>query len=169
MVIVRAARPDDADGLNAVIQAVDAFHADGVPHVFRRFDGPARSAEWFADALNNPDSLLLVATNDTADSTADSTADGAIVGFLSALVRQNPDLPMFVPRRWLLVDAVGVLEAYRGQGVGRALMEQAHAWAQAQGLAEVELTVWEFNQGAIAFYAELGYTTVLRRLWKPLR
>ncbi len=90
------------------------------------------------------------------------------VGVLSALVRQNPDLPMFVPRRWLVVENVAVLEAYRGMGVGRALMQHAHEWARGQGLAEVELTVWEFNEGAVAFYEQLGYTTIVRRLWKAL-
>jgi ribosomal protein S18 acetylase RimI-like enzyme len=37
-----------------------------------------------------------------------------------------------------------------------------------QSLAEVELTVWEFNEDAIAFYEKLGYTTILKRLWKAL-
>jgi len=77
-------------------------------------------------------------------------------------------MPMFVPRRWLQVDNVAVLRAYRGMGIGRALMDEAHAWARAQGLADVELTVWEFNQDAIAFYEALGYTTIVRRLWKGI-
>jgi GNAT superfamily N-acetyltransferase len=91
-----------------------------------------------------------------------------IVGFLWGLVRQAPDTPMHVPRRWLLVDMLGVAESHRGQGIGRALMEQAHDWARGQGINEVELTVWEFNRGAIAFYEELGYTAIVRRLWKEL-
>ncbi|MBL8132644.1 MAG: GNAT family N-acetyltransferase [Anaerolineae bacterium] len=158
MVIIRTARPDDYPGLNPVIQAVDNLHADAVPRVFRRIEGTARSVEWFADALNTPDSLLLVAV------------DGdAVVGFLAALVRQSPEMPMFVPRRWMVVDGVYVADAYRGQGVGRALMEQAQAWALAQGLSEVELNVWEFNQDAIGFYETLGYTTITRRMWKALR
>jgi ribosomal protein S18 acetylase RimI-like enzyme len=154
---IRVARRDDYEGLCAISKELDDFHADALPRFFHRFDGPARSLEWFTEALESPDTLLLVAQH-----------EGVIAGFLSALVRQNPDMPMFVPRRWLQVDNVAVLRAYRGMGIGRALMDEAHAWARAQGLADVELTVWEFNQDAIAFYEALGYTTIVRRLWKGI-
>jgi len=157
MTIIRIAEREDYEGLCAVIKELDVFHADALPHFFRHFDEPARPLQWFIDALENPESLLLVAEH-----------GGMIVGFLGALVRQNPDLPMFVPRRWLVVDNVAVLNAYRRMGVGRALMQQAHEWAQAQSLAEVELTVWEFNEDAFAFYEKLGYTTIVKRLWKAL-
>ncbi|HEX3054491.1 MAG TPA: GNAT family N-acetyltransferase [Aggregatilineaceae bacterium] len=154
MISIRVARHDDYEGLCAVMRELDDFHADALPRFFRHFDEPARPVQWFIDALNNPEWLLLVAEH-----------EGVIVGLLSALVRQNPDLPMFVPRRWLVVDNVAVLNAYRRMGIGRALMQQAHAWAHEQRLAAVELTVWEFNADAIAFYEKLGYTTILRRLW----
>ncbi len=157
MVSIREARREDYNGLCAVIKELDAMHADAIPRFFRHFEGAARSPEWFADALDNPDSLLLVAER-----------EGAIIGFLWGLVRSSPDTPMHVPRRWLLVDMLGVAETYRGQGIGRALMEHAHDWARRQGIAEVELSVYEFNQGAMAFYAELGYTTIVRRLWRGL-
>lgn len=157
MTVVRAATHADYDGLCTLIRELDILHADAIPHFFKRFDGPARTPEWFTAALENADSMLWVAED-----------DGVIVGFLWGLVRQNPDLPMFVPRRWLVVDNVGVAATHRGQGIGRALMEHAHAWARDQGLTEVELTVWEFNEGAIAFYEELGYTPIVRWLWKGL-
>lgn len=157
MANVRVARRDDYEGLCAVIKELDDLHAGALPRFFRHVDERARPLPWFIDALENPESLLLVAEH-----------DGMIAGFLSAQVRQNPDLPMFVPRRWLVVNDLTVLNAYRRLGIGRELMQQAHAWAQAQSLAEVELTVWEFNEDAIAFYEELGYTTVMRRFWKGL-
>jgi ribosomal protein S18 acetylase RimI-like enzyme len=157
MTSIRVARRDDYEGVCAVTRELDVFHADALPRFFRPFEGPVRSQQWFSEALENPDVLLLVAEH-----------DGMMVGLLTGLVRQNPDLPMFVPRRWLAVDNVAVLSAYRRLGIGRALMEQAHAWAQAQRLTEVELTVWEFNQEALAFYETLGYTTILRRLWKGI-
>ena len=75
---------------------------------------------------------------------------------------------MHVPRRWLMVNGVGVAERHRRGGVGRALIEHAHAWAQARGLGEVELTVWNANRNAIAFYQRLGYTTAVRRLSRTL-
>lgn len=157
MATIRVARRDDYQGVCAVISELDILHAEALPGFFRRFDDPARSLEWFTDAVENPEALLLVAEH-----------EGKIVGVLSGLVRQNPDLPMFVPRRWLQVDNVAVLDADRQMGIGRALMHHAHAWAQEHDLAAVELTVWEFNQDALAFYEKLGYTTIMRRLWNAL-
>ena len=43
-------------------------------------------------------------------------------------------------------------------------MATAERWAAERGLHEIELSVWEFNQGAIAFYTELGYVTERRKM-----
>jgi ribosomal protein S18 acetylase RimI-like enzyme len=47
-------------------------------------------------------------------------------------------------------------------------MRRAQTWARAQGAGEIELTVYEFNEPAIAFYQSLGYKTVSRRMTFPL-
>lgn len=157
MTVIRAATQDDYAALCVVIQELDHLHASALPDFFQSFEGPPRPLHWLIDILENLEALVLVAEG-----------EGTIIGFLSAEVRKNPDLPMFVPRRWLLIDNVGVAEAHQGKGVGRALMQSAHEWAQARGLAEVELTVWEFNEAAIKFYEELGYQPIMRRLRKTL-
>jgi ribosomal protein S18 acetylase RimI-like enzyme len=47
-------------------------------------------------------------------------------------------------------------------------MDRVYRWARAQGAVEVELTVYEFNEPAIAFYTSLGYETSSRRMSKRL-
>ena len=47
-------------------------------------------------------------------------------------------------------------------------MDAAHQWARARGLTRVELNVYEFNEGARAFYAALGYETLSRKLGRSL-
>ena len=37
--------------------------------------------------------------------------------------------------------------------IRRALMQKAEEWAASQGISEVELNVFEFNQGAIHFFS----------------
>jgi ribosomal protein S18 acetylase RimI-like enzyme len=46
---------------------------------------------------------------------------------------------------------------YRRQGIGRALMEHAQAWAKAQGYTQIGLQVFTTNQPAIDLYQQLGY------------
>lgn len=52
---------------------------------------------------------------------------------------------------------VGVLEKFWGTGVGPALMRAAEDQAKAWRLHRIELTVFETNPRARAFYRRLGY------------
>jgi ribosomal protein S18 acetylase RimI-like enzyme len=46
---------------------------------------------------------------------------------------------------------------YRRQGIARALMEYAQAWAKEQGYTQIGLQVFTNNQPAIELYQQLGY------------
>ena len=54
---------------------------------------------------------------------------------------------------------MGVVEAFRGQGIGLALIRAALAGAQSIGLERVELEVFHTNTGAIALYEKVGFHT----------
>lgn len=75
---------------------------------------------------------------------------------------------MFRPRRWAVVETLVVRDDRRRRGVGRALLEAAHAWAGARGLKEVQLNLWEVNAEARSFYEALGYRTLSRKLGRSL-
>jgi diamine N-acetyltransferase len=154
---VRSAAPYDYDALCALIKEIDDYHRVAEPHFFREHLGVPRPLQWLMDILANPEMTLLVAER-----------DDKIVGFLWGILRSAPDTPFHVPRRYMLVDMLGVTEAYRGQGIGSALMAHAEQWAKAKGATEVELAVWEFNKSAQAMYRKVGYKTTMQRLWKSL-
>jgi ribosomal protein S18 acetylase RimI-like enzyme len=52
---------------------------------------------------------------------------------------------------------VGVIQEYRGQGIGEALLRKAIELAKLKGLTRIELTVREHNTKAIALYKKLGF------------
>jgi L-amino acid N-acyltransferase YncA len=54
---------------------------------------------------------------------------------------------------------MGLLPKYRGQGIGRKLMERALDAALAFGFTRIELTVREANVNAIALYKNFGFET----------
>ncbi|MCP4536222.1 MAG: GNAT family N-acetyltransferase [Chloroflexi bacterium] len=95
-------------------------------------------------------------------------SEGQIVGFLQAYVQEAPDISLFVPRRYAVIDNVAVEKKYRRSGVGQALIEKAERWARDNEASQIELNVWEFNTGAAAFYDKLGYETARRTMWKSL-
>jgi RimJ/RimL family protein N-acetyltransferase len=77
--------------------------------------------------------------------------DGRVVGRLSLSRDQHPasahvaDLGLMVAR------------THRRHGIGRALMEQAVAWARESGVRKLELHVFPHNDAAIALYESVGF------------
>lgn len=55
------------------------------------------------------------------------------------------------------VLGMGILKEYRGQGIGKALMQTTLEKAQSSGLTRVELTVREKNTRALALYQKFGF------------
>lgn len=52
--------------------------------------------------------------------------------------------------------------AYRRQGVATELIAFVREEAQKRGFERVELNMWEFNEGALAFYEAVGFRTYRR-------
>jgi ribosomal protein S18 acetylase RimI-like enzyme len=92
------------------------------------------------------------------------TADGTLAGFIWVARTHN--------------DFTGLLEAsllnqyvaepYRGQGLGRSLMETAEGWALEQGLPRISLSVGVHNTIGQRLYESLGYQVETLRMTKQL-
>jgi len=154
---IREAHIGDYEELCEIFMEVDTLHGEALPHLFRAPNGPVRTKEYISGVIGDENAALFVAQS-----------EGEIVGLVQVFVRDAPDLPIMVPRRWAAIDTLVVKRGFRRSGIGRALMERAHGWAQNKGATQVELTVWEFNGEAIAFYQELGYQTGSRRMCRAL-
>ena len=74
-----------------------------------------------------------------------------LVGRLS-LARDGHPASSHVADLGLMVAA-----SHRRRGVGRALLEQAVAWAKAAGVRKLELHVFTWNEPAIALYESFGF------------
>ena len=55
-----------------------------------------------------------------------------------------------------------VRPACRRRGVAAAMVRFIRAWAKEQGFRRLELNMWEFNRGALAFYEAAGLKTFRR-------
>ena len=155
---VRKATITDYEPLCVLFEEIDAYHRDHLPHLFKKPGGPSREHEYFAGLLADENVGFFVAE-----------AGHQLVGFVYALVRDTPDIPIFVPRRFATVDTIVVASPFRRLGIGRQLMDTMQAWAIAKGAVSIELTVYEFNQTAISFYEQLCYQPLHRRMSKELK
>jgi diamine N-acetyltransferase len=155
---VRKATADDYKTLCELFDEIDALHRDNLPHIFQEPNGAAREKDYYLGLIADENLALLVAE-----------ADEKLVGFVHAIVRDPPALPVFVPRRYAIVEGIVVKSEFRNHGTGRILMGQMQEWAIAKGATSIELNVYEFNQAAISFYEELGYRTFSRKMSKELK
>jgi shikimate dehydrogenase len=156
-ITIRHATAADFEELLALFAEGDQFHHEALPRVFRAPRVPPRSREYLAGLIADLGSMVLVAD-----------ADGVVAGLVVVSIHETPDMPVVVPRRYAFIESLVVRAAWRRQGIGTRLIAAAEAWAREHGVREVELTVWEFNQAALALYERLGYTTATRRLRKTL-
>ncbi len=155
--LIRQATTEDYKGLCAILDEVDALHQTALPHLFRDPGGPARSRAYIASIVEDKNACLWIAEHEEQ-----------IIGILHITIRETHDIPILVPRRYAAISTIAVSHAHRRKGIGRALLETAEHWARAKNATQIELHVWEFNEGARAFYEALGYRTASRRMWRRL-
>jgi RimJ/RimL family protein N-acetyltransferase len=85
--------------------------------------------------------------------------DGQLMGNLD-IVRQQP-----ARRNHVASLSMGLLKDLQRQGIGRALVEEAIAWAKRKGnIEKVSLYVRSHNTPAIALYQKLGFIEEGRRV-----
>jgi ribosomal protein S18 acetylase RimI-like enzyme len=154
---IRRATAEDYNVLCDLFDEVDALHRASLPHIFQRPNGPVREQDYYVGLVSDENAGLFVAE-----------IGEKVVGFVYAVMRDSPSIPVFVPRRYAIVDSIGVESEFQNHGIGRRLMDTVHKWAIAKGATAIELNVYEFNKTAIAFYEALGYETFSRRMSKVL-
>jgi ribosomal protein S18 acetylase RimI-like enzyme len=155
---IRKATAEDYHALCELFDEVDALHRGILPRLFRKPDGPVREHDYYRELIADENVGFFVAE-----------VGGKLAGFVHSVIRDAPAIPILVSRRYAIVDSIGVASELQNQGIGRRLMDTVHEWAIAQGATAVELSVYEFNRTAIAFYRRLGYETLSRRMSRELK
>ena len=136
---IRPARPDDAPALVELGASVGRepeawlLNTDGWRSV-------SEERRYLRALRRHPDAAVFVADD-----------DGTIVGRLS-VARDPHSASHHVADLGLMVAA-----GHRRRGIGRALLEQAEAWARASDVLKLELHVFPWNEPAIRLYETFGF------------
>lgn len=149
-IVVRAARREELDRVNALRRMVNDVHVQGRPDIFR---------PGFCEELQNH---IHAAFDDADSDVVVALAEGEIVGFATVQYIRRPESPYCLARDFYRVEEFGVDARHRRQGVATALVDYMKADARAKGFGRIELDVWAFNEGALAFYESAGFQTYRR-------
>lgn len=99
---VREARPEDYDQICSLYSELDLFHHQAEPHAFAPPADPARPREFIERLIQDDACAIFVAER-----------RGLIVGLVALMERSTPNVPVFVPERYLVVEDLVVTERLR--------------------------------------------------------
>ena len=106
--------------------------------------------------------------NSKTEAVFKAVLEGEICGFLCLYVPQK-ERKGFVYAKTGVILNMGVDEAYRGKGVGTALICEAEKYLLQKGILALELGVYVFNENARKLYEKLGFTTIEWQMFKKLK
>ncbi|MFB6233915.1 MAG: GNAT family N-acetyltransferase [Halopenitus sp.] len=140
---IRSARQDDLSGLVGVIRQVAK-------------DGAYIEAESVADLIDYEE-ILLRHNEVSSRMFFVATVEDEVVGWV------HLDLPETDKLSHTAVLTVGVLDEYRDNGIGDALLERGVDWASENGFEKLYNSVPSTNDTAIEFLESRGWETESRR------
>lgn len=137
--IVRPARPTDAQGLTELGNAVGS-EPEGWLVTTNGWREAADERRYLRAIRRYPNAAVYVAEH-----------EGEIVGRLSVARDQHP-ASSHVADVGLMVAA-----SHRRRGIGTALLDAAVQWGREAGVRKLELHVFPWNSAAIALYERYGF------------
>ena len=149
---IRVAAAGDEAILASLSAVVHELHVGQRPDIFKPTD--LRGLEhWFLDTLKAASVKIWIAE-----------LGDLPVGYVLVIPRRRSENVFCHERRWHEVDQVGVHPNYRRQGVARSLLRHVVESARADGVSEVELNTWTFNEVARNTFEQFGFVARKVRL-----
>jgi GNAT superfamily N-acetyltransferase len=130
MVKIRQVHEKDFEGL-AILSAQLGYHCT-----------PENSQRYLSDIVQDPEHGVFVAESDKRE----------VIGYIHVFRTKRPFLEPFAELGGLVV-----LEGYRGQGLGRTLLERSEEWAREKGCPEMRIRSNVIRERAHPFYLDQGY------------
>lgn len=141
---IERAASSDYSVICRLIAEEHAMHVTARPDIFQP-SGTLLTKEEY-EAMQKDDTYFLYMAR---------TGGGESAGLCFAKLTET-DSPLLCKKKFLYIEDFIVSEQFRRQGIGRILYEKIKETAILSGAEGVELTVWNFNESAAAFYRELG-------------
>jgi RimJ/RimL family protein N-acetyltransferase len=139
--VIREIKPEDAEQFIFLIKRVESEADFMLMEAGERKTTPEQQQKQLENIQKLSNSTIFVAENE----------EGKLIGYLIAIggsVRRTKHSAYLV---------IGILENYRGRGIGTSLFQKLEEWATKSNISRLELTVVTQNEPGIALYKKSGF------------
>lgn len=140
--MLQLARESDWVDIQRLSVQVHDLHAAWRPDIFYRTEEPY-PREYFLEDIR--DRMVYVAK-----------LDGLVAGYVVLSIQEKGG-PGTVEQKLMRLDSICVEESIRGNGIGKAMVQDVRALAKAFGCSQLILGVHPENDAAVGFYQKCGF------------
>lgn len=154
-VTIRSAKTDDLEQLNELMFSLHDEHHAQCPEHFKTAE-EIEQEKSIARYIDDPECLVFVACHDEQ-----------IIGFVSGHFCELIST-VSKPVQMGSIDELYVLHAYRKQSIAKTLCQHLEQRFEEYGVKQLFVEVWDFNQSAIAFYHQSGFSQHIHVMRKSI-
>ena len=130
--------------LDLLLQVCNVHH-EGRPDLFRK-DGQKYKQQDLIRILNDEKTPVFAGVDQNDN----------MLGYAMCIFKEAKNNTSLCDYKSLYVDDLCVDESYRGQHIGKTILDFAVNFAKENGCASVTLNVWACNESARSFYESYG-------------
>jgi ribosomal protein S18 acetylase RimI-like enzyme len=149
---IRSAGINDIDKILVLVEQLLKMHSDARPDWIDDKKRPT-NYEFFKKIIENNNWKIFVAED-----------ENSIVAYCLLQITEIKNHFIFYDMTNIEIQDLCVDEKYREKGIGRKLFKAVEQFAKEKNVNFIELSVWEFNQGAKQFYEHMGMRTRINRM-----
>ena len=142
---IRFAEEKDIARINELLVQIGGIHHKARPDIFNPAT-PKFSADDLKEIFESPTKYVFVAVDES----------DVVQGHLFCHIRESDGQGVIAKIKTLWIEDLCVDESVRSKGVGTLLFDAAEKFAKEQQCGSITLNVWNFNEGAMAFYEKNG-------------
>lgn len=154
-IIIKKATEADNTVLLSLLEEVQKIHVEGKPDT-HKYIKVTFDMVYNTNIFEDPKYAVFSAIDDDNEQ---------IVGYcILRIVEANKNPIGLETKKFIYLHELCVTKKYRGNNIGRLLIEKAKEFGKEVGAENLELSVWEFNNEALNFYEKMGMKTKIRRM-----
>jgi len=154
---LRPATKEDYDIIFKIFSEVQSIHYDGMPGFFRPAKKDKFFYAYFDEVIKNEDKHLMIGFKKDKP-----------FGYIYYLISKRPQNIYGKEIRIIYINQIAVKKAYQGRGLGSELINHVLNVAEEEKISKIGLDVWLFNEGAIKFFRNQGFTAHNQIMWHTI-